>query len=183
MRLFIFHQGVDTHVYRISNRLGWLKVQSKNPEETRKGLEDWLPSELWREVNFMLVGFGQTICTPLRPKCGECLNKDICPTGVKEIKGQPGISPKKTTKKTSWVQQLTANYRFKKYWTCFFNFLICFCDRFDALSLQLLPESSFCTCSGILIVFRLFCGTEQGRDLFWCWFSVNLFLFLKFPIT
>ncbi|TNN69439.1 Endonuclease III-like protein 1 [Liparis tanakae] len=36
--------GVDTHVHRISNRLGWLKKPSKNPEETRKALEEWLPS-------------------------------------------------------------------------------------------------------------------------------------------
>lgn len=35
--------GVDTHVHRISNRLGWLKKPTKNPEETRKALEEWLP--------------------------------------------------------------------------------------------------------------------------------------------
>lgn len=38
-----FHQGVDTHVHRISNRLGWLKKPTKTPEETRKSLEEWLP--------------------------------------------------------------------------------------------------------------------------------------------
>ena len=35
--------GVDTHVHRISNRLGWVKKTTKNPEDTRKALEDWLP--------------------------------------------------------------------------------------------------------------------------------------------
>ncbi|CAG0915090.1 unnamed protein product [Notodromas monacha] len=75
--------GVDTHVHRIANRLGWLKKESKMPEETRKGLEDWLPKDLWREVNWLLVGFGQTICTPLRPKCADCLNKSLCPYGAK----------------------------------------------------------------------------------------------------
>ena len=35
--------GVDTHVHRISNRLGWVKSSTKQPEDTRKALEDWLP--------------------------------------------------------------------------------------------------------------------------------------------
>lgn len=35
--------GVDTHVHRISNRLGWVKKTTKQPEDTRKALEDWLP--------------------------------------------------------------------------------------------------------------------------------------------
>lgn len=71
--------GVDTHVHRIANRLGWVKKMTKIPEDTRKELESWLPKELWADVNHLLVGFGQTICTPQRPKCTDCLNKDICP--------------------------------------------------------------------------------------------------------
>jgi endonuclease III len=73
--------GVDTHVHRISNRLGW--VNSKNPEDTRKQLEDWLPKEYWDEVNHLLVGFGQTLCRPVHPRCGDCLNKDTCPSAFK----------------------------------------------------------------------------------------------------
>ncbi|SPP79578.1 endonuclease III-like protein 1 [Drosophila guanche] len=72
--------GVDVHVHRISNRLGWLPRPTKEPEQTRVGLESWLPSTLWAEVNHLFVGFGQTICTPLKPNCGQCLNKDICPS-------------------------------------------------------------------------------------------------------
>ncbi|XP_034669644.1 endonuclease III-like protein 1 [Drosophila subobscura] len=72
--------GVDVHVHRISNRLGWLPRPTKEPEHTRVGLESWLPSTLWAEVNHLFVGFGQTICTPLKPNCGQCLNKDICPS-------------------------------------------------------------------------------------------------------
>ncbi|KAH8395707.1 hypothetical protein KR222_010264, partial [Zaprionus bogoriensis] len=71
--------GVDTHVHRISNRLAWLRKPTKEPEQTRIQLEAWLPRDLWAEVNHLLVGFGQTICTPARPKCGECLNRHICP--------------------------------------------------------------------------------------------------------
>jgi endonuclease-3 len=69
--------AVDTHVHRICNRLGW--TQSKTPEQTRKQLESWLPKEHWYDINLLLVGFGQTICTPLRPKCDQCLNQKLCP--------------------------------------------------------------------------------------------------------
>lgn len=75
--------GVDTHVHRISNRLHWVKT--KAPEATRKALEGWLPEELWSEVNHLLVGFGQQICQPVRPKCGSCLNNIICPFGKTEV--------------------------------------------------------------------------------------------------
>ncbi|XP_011691749.1 PREDICTED: endonuclease III-like protein 1 [Wasmannia auropunctata] len=71
--------GVDTHVHRISNRLGWVRKPTKTPEQTRTDLEDWLPKSLWSEVNHLLVGFGQQTCLPQFPKCSECLNKDTCP--------------------------------------------------------------------------------------------------------
>ncbi|KAL3274412.1 hypothetical protein HHI36_015804 [Cryptolaemus montrouzieri] len=89
--------GVDTHVHRISNRLGWVKT--KNPEETRKALEKWLPYDLWSEVNHLLVGFGQQICQPVRPQCPTCLNCKICPFGVKYINSELKVkSPKKISK-------------------------------------------------------------------------------------
>lgn len=72
--------GVDTHVHRISARLGWVPKSTKTPEQTREALESWMPPEHWREINHLLVGFGQTICTPLRPKCGDCANNEICPS-------------------------------------------------------------------------------------------------------
>uniref|UniRef100_A0A915Q624 Endonuclease III homolog n=1 Tax=Setaria digitata TaxID=48799 RepID=A0A915Q624_9BILA len=75
--------GVDTHVHRISNRLGWVKTSS--PKETRVALEALVPREQWQELNKLLVGFGQQTCLPVLPKCSECLNKDICPAvGVKK---------------------------------------------------------------------------------------------------
>ncbi|OAD62046.1 Endonuclease III-like protein 1 [Eufriesea mexicana] len=75
--------GVDTHVHRICNRLGWVKKTTKTPEDTRIAVEEWLPKELWSQVNYLLVGFGQEICLPRFPKCNECLNKDICPFSAK----------------------------------------------------------------------------------------------------
>ncbi|XP_064488627.1 endonuclease III-like protein 1 isoform X2 [Ornithodoros turicata] len=71
--------GVDTHVHRIANRLQWMPAPTKNPEQTRKALEEWLPRDLWAEVNWLLVGFGQTVCKPVGPKCSMCLNRVICP--------------------------------------------------------------------------------------------------------
>uniref|UniRef100_A0A087XJC7 Endonuclease III-like protein 1 n=1 Tax=Poecilia formosa TaxID=48698 RepID=A0A087XJC7_POEFO len=75
--------GVDTHVHRISNRLGWLKKPTKNPEDTRKALEEWLPRELWSEINWLLVGFGQQVCLPVSPLCSVCLNQYSCPSAHK----------------------------------------------------------------------------------------------------
>lgn len=42
-------------------------------------LESWLPTELWRDINGLLVGFGQTVCEPLRPKCDICTINQRCP--------------------------------------------------------------------------------------------------------
>jgi endonuclease-3 len=71
--------GVDVHVHRISNRLGW--VRSTTPEATRKQLEEWLPREHWKTINNLFVGFGQLICTPTHPKCAQCPVNTLCPTG------------------------------------------------------------------------------------------------------
>lgn len=71
--------GVDVHVHRISNRLGWARATT--PEGSRKQLEEWLPREHWKTINNLLVGFGQLICTPTYPKCAECPVKELCPTG------------------------------------------------------------------------------------------------------
>ncbi|KAG6452104.1 endonuclease III-like protein 1 isoform X2 [Manduca sexta] len=92
--------GVDTHVHRISNRIGWVKKPTSTPEDTRRALETWIPYELWSEVNHLMVGFGQTICLPIGPMCHECLNNDICPSsglGRKSPKKTP-IKDDKTTK-------------------------------------------------------------------------------------
>jgi endonuclease-3 len=77
--------GVDVHVHRISNRLKWVQ-NTKNPEQTRMELESWLPKEHWGPINKLLVGFGQTICTPLNTKCDICKINDLCPSAFKESK-------------------------------------------------------------------------------------------------
>jgi len=70
--------GVDTHVHRISNRLGWVKTTT--PEATRDSLQAMLARDFWGGINIALVGFGQQICTPLSPSCALCLNRNICPS-------------------------------------------------------------------------------------------------------
>ncbi|CAG8433005.1 6307_t:CDS:2 [Ambispora gerdemannii] len=70
--------GVDVHVHRITNRLGWCKT--KEPEATRKALESWLPKEFWSEINYLLVGFGQTTCKSPYPRCADCPVKGYCPS-------------------------------------------------------------------------------------------------------
>jgi len=93
--------GVDVHVHRISNRLGWVH-NTKTPEQTRVGLEAWMPKEYWGKdgVNKMLVGFGQTICKPIGPKCGICAVNDLCPSAFKETKqGKKEQQEKETTRK------------------------------------------------------------------------------------
>lgn len=69
--------AVDTHVHRISNRLGL--VVTKNPEETEIELKKILPQKYWINVNILLVKFGQNICRPISPRCGVCVLNDICP--------------------------------------------------------------------------------------------------------
>ncbi|GFQ07795.1 endonuclease iii homolog 1 chloroplastic [Phtheirospermum japonicum] len=94
---------VDTHVHRISNRLAWVsrpgtKQKTSTPEETRVSLQLWLPKEEWVPINPLLVGFGQTICTPLRPRCGVCTISGFCPSAFKE---SPSPSSKSKANKRS----------------------------------------------------------------------------------
>src|SRR5208337_2821339 len=68
---------VDTHVHRIVNR--WGLVTTKNPNETELRLRELLPVKYWKELNGMLVAFGQNICKPVSPICSVCvLDNQYC---------------------------------------------------------------------------------------------------------
>jgi len=67
---------VDTHVHRISNRIGL--VRAKTPTETEFKLMEVVPRKYWREINYLMVGFGQVICKPTKPRCDVCRLKAIC---------------------------------------------------------------------------------------------------------
>ncbi len=68
---------VDTHVHRISNRLGLVKT--KTPEQTEAALKLLLPKKYWSEYNKLMVMWGQNICTPVSPKCSVCPLLPLCP--------------------------------------------------------------------------------------------------------
>jgi endonuclease-3 len=84
---------VDTHVHRISNRLGW--VRTKTPEETELALTEVLPKRYWLEVNDLLVTHGQRICKPIGPLCSQCPVNDICPKIISSQHKGPATRPKK----------------------------------------------------------------------------------------
>lgn len=68
---------VDTHVHRISNRLGY--VRTKTPEQTEMTLRARLPAKHWPRYNELLVSFGQTVCHPTSPWCSRCPLAAYCP--------------------------------------------------------------------------------------------------------
>jgi endonuclease-3 len=68
---------VDTHVHRISNRLGL--VTTTTPEQTEHALQTVLPRDLWIPINDLLVTFGQNRCRPTSPLCTGCPLQDLCP--------------------------------------------------------------------------------------------------------
>jgi endonuclease III len=68
---------VDTHVHRISNRLGWVKTRT--PEETEQALYGATDSNWWPHINLYLVTWGQNVCRPNYPKCHGCVIHAQCP--------------------------------------------------------------------------------------------------------
>ena len=68
---------VDIHVHRISNRLGW--VSTKDPEETEQALYQATNARWWPLINLYLVTWGQNVCRPVFPRCGDCAIADRCP--------------------------------------------------------------------------------------------------------
>lgn len=69
--------AVDTHVHRISNRLGL--IETKVPEETETELKNIFPQGYWKHINLLLVKLGQNVCRPISPRCGVCVLNDMCP--------------------------------------------------------------------------------------------------------
>ena len=86
---------VDTHVHRISNRLGW--VATRTPDETEQALYAAAHRKWWPLINLYLVTWGQNVCRPVYPLCGSCVLFDLCPRiGVTRVGKAPrGFSPAK----------------------------------------------------------------------------------------
>jgi endonuclease III len=68
---------VDTHVHRISNRLGLVRTNA--PERTEMALTASVPRRCWRDLNELFVQFGRELCRPIGPRCAEC-PLDRCPS-------------------------------------------------------------------------------------------------------
>ena len=81
---------VDTHVHRIVNRLGW--VETASPEETEQALYARTDERWWSLLNLYLVTWGQNVCRPVHPRCGDCAIARHCPRiGVSQVGNRPGI--------------------------------------------------------------------------------------------
>lgn len=82
----IYHEPsivVDTHVRRISNRLGFTK--ESDPYKIEQDLMKVLPKDHWILYNMQIITFGRSICMARSPKCGECFLQDLCKAGDKKL--------------------------------------------------------------------------------------------------
>jgi len=74
---------VDTHVHRISNRIGFIKTNT--PFESEMQLRKILPKKYWKKINFYFVAFGQNICLPRNPKCNICPVNKYCEQKISKL--------------------------------------------------------------------------------------------------
>lgn len=72
---------VDTHVIRLSQRLGW--TAQKNPERIERDLMERFSCEEWKRLPHLLKNHGQKVCTARNPKCEDCVLNDSCPSAFK----------------------------------------------------------------------------------------------------
>jgi endonuclease III len=82
---------VDTHVHRISNRLGW--ARTRTPAETEQALYKRTSQRWWPYINLYLVTWGQNVCRPVYPRCSECVLTDMCRRiGVTKVSRRPATA-------------------------------------------------------------------------------------------
>jgi endonuclease-3 len=70
--------AVDTHVMRLSKRLGF--TEQKNRDKIERDLMSLFPKEHWFELTNLLIAHGRSVCTARRPKCKECAVNELCPS-------------------------------------------------------------------------------------------------------
>jgi len=73
--------AVDTHVNRLSQRLGL--VVSANSDKIERELMEIVPRADWFQLTYLLIEHGRAVCTAKRPRCGECRLQDICPSAFR----------------------------------------------------------------------------------------------------
>lgn len=75
--------AVDTHVFRVSNRIGL--VNAKTPEQTEEQLMQVFDEDLWGKLHHLLIFHGRYVCHSQKPDCAKCLLKDKCKFYLKNI--------------------------------------------------------------------------------------------------
>jgi endonuclease-3 len=73
--------GVDTHVHRVSNRLGL--VDAKQPHQTEAGLKAQIPRRRWGKAHHLLISHGRAVCKARSPQCNSCPLEPLCPKNIK----------------------------------------------------------------------------------------------------
>jgi len=77
--------AVDTHVFRLSHRLGW--SGEKDPNKVERDLLALIPKDEWYAMNYLLIEHGRAICKAPRARCGECMIADVCPSAFAAAAG------------------------------------------------------------------------------------------------
>ena len=70
--------AIDTHVRRVSNRLGL--TENEDPDKIEQDLMQIVPKDKWMRVTDLLIFLGRNVCTAKKPKCGVCVLNKICPS-------------------------------------------------------------------------------------------------------
>lgn len=90
--------AVDTHVLRVSNRLGL--AEADTPEKTEEQLMKRIPRDLWSQAHHWIIHHGRQICDARKPRCSECPLLEHCKFGQAALK-QPAKKPAKAGKTAS----------------------------------------------------------------------------------
>lgn len=77
--------AVDTHVFRVSHRLGL--ARGKTPLATERELQQVIPRSQWSQAHLWLIWHGRQVCRAQRPRCDECPLQEYCPAGQAEEEG------------------------------------------------------------------------------------------------
>ena len=92
--------AVDTHVFRVANRLG-LVHRAKTPLETERQLMRNIPKEQWSQAHHWLIHHGRRLCHARGPRCGACPLLSLCPEGRRRLNASPQTKPAATTAATT----------------------------------------------------------------------------------
>jgi len=83
---------VDTHIGRLSRRLGFSK--EKSPEKVERDLMKLVPRNDWANIGYWLIDHGRAVCKSQKPNCGECFLNELCPSAFKFGKDGKWVGPK-----------------------------------------------------------------------------------------